>query len=115
MWSNLFVKFEEIKSTLVVYLAGELDHHNAEEVRVKIDDAIDINQTSKVILDFTEVTFMDSSGIGVIVGRLKKISSKDGKMCIANINNRVYRVFELSGLFKIIKTYNSVREALNNI
>lgn len=115
MWSNLFVKFEEIKSTLVVYLVGELDHHNAEEVRVKIDDEIDINQVSKVILDFTEVTFMDSSGIGVIVGRLKKISSRDGKMCITNINNRVYRVFELSGLFKIIKSYSSVREALNNI
>ena len=115
MLSNLFVKFEEIKSTLIVYLAGELDHHNAEEIRVKIDDKIDTNQINKVILDFSEVTFMDSSGIGVIVGRLKKVTSRDGKMCITNINSRVYRVFELSGLFKIIKSYNSVREALKNI
>ena len=115
MWSNLFVKFEIIKNTLVVYLTGELDHHSSEEVRVKIDDEVDRNQINKIILDFTDVTFMDSSGIGVIVGRFKKISSRDGNMCIANVNNRLYRVFELSGLFKVIKSYSSIREALNNV
>lgn len=114
-WSCLFVKFEKVQNVLVVYLTGELDHHSAEEVRVKIDDEIDRNRIDKVVLDFSEVSFMDSSGIGVVVGRLRKLSSRDGNMCIAELNNRIYKVFELSGLFKVIKSYNSLREALNNV
>ena len=46
----------------------------------------------KVILDFKEVTFMDSSGIGVVIGRLKKIQNRDGKVCITNVNKSVQKI-----------------------
>lgn len=111
----MFLKFNKVDDKLVVTLVGELDHHSAEEVRVKIDDRIERDNIKKVIMDFKEVTFMDSSGIGVVIGRLKKINNRDGKVCITNINKRVDKVFTLSGLYKIITVYKNVNEALANI
>lgn len=111
----MFLKFNKVDDKLVVTLVGELDHHSAEEVRVKIDDRIERDNIKKVIMDFKEVTFMDSSGIGVVIGRLKKIKNRDGKVCITNVNKRVDKVFTLSGLYKIITVYNDVNEALASI
>ena len=68
----MYLKFDKKEDKLVVSLMGELDHHSAEEVRVKIDDRIDRDNIKKVILNFNGVTFMDSSGIGVVIGRFKK-------------------------------------------
>jgi len=109
----MYLRFSKEGNTLIIGLNGDLDHHSAEEVRNKIDDRIDRDKINKLILDFSGVTFMDSSGIGVVIGRYKKLSMRDGEVRIAEINNNVKRVFELSGLFKIIKTYNTVEEALN--
>ena len=111
----MYLKFEKSNNTLIANLIGELDHHSAEEVRAKIDDRIERDNIKKVIMDFKEVTFMDSSGIGVVIGRLKKIKNRDGKVCITNVNKRVDKVFTLSGLYKIITVYNDVNEALANI
>ncbi|GLC28658.1 anti-sigma F factor antagonist [Clostridium omnivorum] len=110
----MYLKFENEKDTLIVYLMGELDHHSAEEVRTKIDDRLDRSGITKLIMDFTNVTFMDSSGIGVVIGRFKKLSLKKGEVCIANVNSSVKRVFELSGMFKIIKLYENLEQALSN-
>lgn len=109
------LKFQVIKNCLVVHLVGELDHHSAEEVRTKIDDRIIAEGTNKVIMDFSQVTFMDSSGIGAVIGRYKKISEMNGIICVSGIRNSVKRVFELSGMFKIIKAYEDVNDALANI
>lgn len=111
----MYLRFSKEGNTLIIGLNGELDHHSAEEVRNKIDDRIDRDKINKLILDFSGVTFMDSSGIGVVIGRYKKLNMRDGVVCIAEINNNVKRVFELSGLFKIIKAYNTVEEALNRV
>lgn len=109
----MYLRFSKEGNTLIIGLNGDLDHHSAEEVRNKIDDRIDRDKINKLILDFSGVTFMDSSGIGVVIGRYKKLNMRDGEVRIAEINNNVKRVFELSGLFKIIKAYNTVEEALN--
>ena len=111
----MYLKFQKEDENLIIYMMGELDHHSAEEVRSKIDDRIDRENINKLILDFTNVTFMDSSGIGVVIGRYKKISLKKGDICIANVNNSVKRVFDLSGMFKIIKLYDNVEQALKSI
>ncbi|NLK94027.1 MAG: anti-sigma F factor antagonist [Clostridiales bacterium] len=108
----MYLEFQKNNDILIVKLIGELDHHNAEEMRVKIDDRIDKDNINKVILDFGKVNFMDSSGIGAVVGRYKKMKSRDGDICIANISNTAKKVFELSGLFKIIKNYKDIAEAL---
>ncbi|EHI97973.1 MULTISPECIES: anti-sigma F factor antagonist [unclassified Clostridium] len=111
----MYLKFEKHGNALIVILSGELDHNSAEEVRVRIDDRIDRDNIDKVILNFSEVTFMDSSGIGAVLGRYKKISNKGGKLCIAEPNKNVNRIFELAGLYKIIKNYNTVDEAVRCI
>lgn len=111
----MYLEFECFEDKLIVTLLGELDHHSAEEVRTKVDDRIEKNNSSKVIMDFSNVTFMDSSGIGVVIGRYKKVSMKKGVLCIVNAKESVKRVFELSGLFKIINLYSNIDEALKRI
>ena len=108
----MWLDFEKIGNVLVVSLIGELDHHSAEEVRVKIDDRISRENIRKLVLDFSGVTFMDSSGIGVIIGRYKKISMRSGEVNIISVSKSIKRVFELSGIFKIIKYYENLDEDL---
>jgi len=111
----MYLKFDKKNNTLIVTLSGELDHHNAEEVRVKIDDRIDRDNIENVILNFSGVTFMDSSGIGAVVGRYKKISNRGGKLYLAATNKNISKVFELAGLYKLIKNYDTVDEAVRCI
>ncbi|GAA0177429.1 anti-sigma F factor antagonist [Clostridium sediminicola] len=110
----MHIKFTNKKNALIVYLSGELDHHSAEDVRNKIDDMIARTNSLNLILDFSNVNFMDSSGIGVVIGRYKKLLNKKGRVSISNVNGSVKRVFELSGMFKIIPLYSSADEAVNN-
>ena len=100
---------------LIVELKGELDHHSAQEVRNKVDDAIERDKVQNLIMSFEGVTFMDSSGIGVVIGRYKKLSMRGGKLVVTNINKTIGKVFELSGLYKIIRSYTSIEEAIRSI
>lgn len=109
------IQFEEKKNILIASLVGELDHHSAAEVRSKIDDRLEKTNYKNLILNFYGVTFMDSSGIGVVIGRYKKLNMKKGKVSITNVNESVKRVFELSGLFKIIGLYDNVENAVKDI
>lgn len=111
----MYLNFHKHENILIVDLSGELDHNSAEEVRVKIDDRIDRDNIEKIILNFSGVNFMDSSGIGAVLGRYKKISNKGGQLFIAESNKNVNRIFELAGLYKIIKNYNTVDEAVRCI
>ncbi len=107
----MFLDFNMQRDILIVTLKGELDHNSAEEVRVKIDDKIDMNEAKNIILDFSGVSFMDSSGIGAVMGRYKKISYRGGNLFISNVN----KIFELAGLYKVIKKYNTIEEAVGCI
>lgn len=111
----MYIKFDKKDDKLIVQLIGELDHHSAEEVRNKIDDRIDRDRINKLILNFAGVTFMDSSGIGVVIGRYKKLSLRNGAVGVTDVKDSVKRVFELSGMFKIIRLYDSVQEAVINL
>lgn len=111
----MYLKFDKKEDKLIVSLIGELDHHSAEEVRVKIDDRIDRDNIKKVILNFSGVTFMDSSGIGVVIGRYKKMKNRSGILCVAEASKTVNKVFEISGMFKIIDVYRNIDEAILNI
>ena len=98
----MYIGFEKKGDILIANLSGELDHNSAESVRVKIDDRIDKDNIIKVILNFSGVTFMDSSGIGAVVGRYKKICNRGAKLCITDASKNVDKIFELSGLYKLI-------------
>lgn len=111
----MYLKFDKVGDTVIAYMMGELDHHSAEEVRNKVDNRLDVEKINNLIMDFSGVTFMDSSGIGVVIGRYKKLNRNGGKISVTNVTGAVRRVFELSGMFKIINLYNSIEEAINNI
>ena len=100
---------------LVIRLPKEIDHCQAEQIRQECERSFMNFIIRDIIFDFSDTSFMDSSGIGVVIGRLKKVKNRDGKVCITNINKRVDKVFTLSGLYKIITVYNNVNEALESI
>ena len=94
----------EIKSTgevLTAYLSGELDHHTAAIMRSKIDTAIELNLPTLVVLDFSGITFMDSSGIGLIMGRYRILSKSGAKLHISGVTPQIYKVMKLAGLERL--------------
>lgn len=109
------LKFDVLDDTLVVYFNGELDHHSSEEIREDIDNVIEDKNIKFLIFDLANLKFMDSSGIGVIIGRYKLMSKKKGKIAVTNVNNRIDKIFEISGIYKIINKYKDVHTALDNI
>ncbi len=97
------INTEIIGNTLVAKLFGELDHHCCGEVRTAIDREIDKGRIKNLVFDLDGVSFMDSSGIGVILGRCKKINELEGRTLIIRARPQVDRVLELSGIKKILE------------
>lgn len=100
------------QGVLIVRVEGELDMHVADEFRKLVDDAIDAYGVKNVILNLQEVSFIDSSGLGVILGRYKRITTGGGKLAAVHVQPQVAKIFELSGLPAIIKLCESENQAL---
>lgn len=105
-------EFEIIKRSLIIHLNQELDHHCALKLREKSDKLIEKENIKNVIFDFNGISFMDSSGIGVIMGRYKRVIFIGGKVAVVGVGSSIDRIFHLSGLYKIIEKYESVKDAL---
>lgn len=86
---------------LVAEIIGEIDHHSAREIREEIDTKIIRTTPTVLILDFEKVTFMDSSGIGLIMGRYKLINPMGGRIIIKNSSELIRRLLNLSGISKL--------------
>lgn len=91
------------RSTLHIYVDGELDIKNASELKELIDVDIEKKGVRTVILHLDDLTFIDSSGMGVILGRYKKLLPLGGKLKVYNAPIQLYKIMELSGLPKIIE------------
>ena len=87
---------------LTLKLSDEIDESKTDKLRRKIDNEITRFLPRKVIFDFSNVSFMDSAGIGMLIGRYKVIKMLGGLLEVQNCNRQVYKVFELSGILKII-------------
>ena len=99
------MKYQVQENCLTVFLPNELDHHNAEEIRKESDHLIEHNHIRYVIFDFKETNFMDSSGIGVIMGRYKKVCMFGGEVWAAHANERIKKILKMSGAAKIMQIY----------
>lgn len=97
---------------LVIYVTDDLDHHTVTRLRESSDKLIEAGNARHVIFDFTQVGFMDSSGIGLIMGRYKKVMFLGGRAAVTNVGMVVDRIFQLSGLYQIIEKYDTVEEAV---
>ncbi len=104
--------FEVIGKTLIVQLYGELDHNVAEQARNRIDTALDNYKTENLIFDFANVSFMDSSGIGMILGRYRKMGEEEGHMAISGGSKTIRNILNMAGVFSVIDYYNSKEEAV---
>lgn len=95
--------FTIIKSCLFIRMPKELDHHQALRIQRTADTYIEGEVIERVIFDFEETSFMDSSGIGVIMGRYKKMSYLGGQVMAIHVHDNLKRVFQISGLNKIME------------
>lgn len=96
------IEFIESGQELVIKLKGELDHHGADETRSVIDEKISNDNYNKIIIDFGNLDFIDSSGIGFVIGRYKIIRKQGGEIEIINANKKVRKILDMSGIGKII-------------
>lgn len=83
---------------ITVKLSGEIDHHTASPIREKIDTELLKNRPTELILDFSEVTFMDSSGVGLVLGRYKTAMSINCKTAVSGLKPRDKRILMMSGM-----------------
>lgn len=112
---SLTIDMEVKQEVLCIRLGGELDHHTAEMLREKVTKAIEQYHIQHIVLNLGSLTFMDSSGLGVILGRYKQIKTLQGEMVVVSMTPAVKRLFEMSGLFKIIRLESSEQFALERL
>lgn len=88
---------------VVVRLCGELDHHSAGRVRSQLDLMLRDVTVREMQLDMREVTFMDSAGLGVVLGRYKTLSARGGRMIVTGMRSSIDRIFRMSGLYALVE------------
>ncbi|MCM1227617.1 MAG: STAS domain-containing protein [Clostridium sp.] len=95
------VKIVEEENKTVAVLSGEIDHHSAKDMRSEIDFAIREKRPNELIIDFSDVGFMDSSGIGLVLGRCKVMQELDGKVTVKNPSAHIKKIMRLSGIDRL--------------
>ena len=95
------VKIVTSQQKMTAYLDGEIDHHSASAIREEIDSAIMLNAPQVLKIDFEGVTFMDSSGVGLVMGRYRTLAMTGGTLIIYKLSDQNYKVMKLSGIEKI--------------
>ncbi|MDY6016758.1 MAG: STAS domain-containing protein [Oscillospiraceae bacterium] len=96
------IKISSTPMRVTIALSGEMDHHNAAALRLEADEAIQSALVPNVRLDFGDVTFMDSSGIGFVLGRYRIVESYGGNLEVVNLSRRLYSMMKLAGLEKLV-------------
>ena len=121
--------YEMTGNTLTAQLMGELDHHAAAKVRSEIDDTMDSYGAKNLIFDFSKVTFMDSAGIGVVLGRYKRLQAVEpsasraagttataatagGSVVITGCSQKIYSILHMAGIFSLMKYTETKEEAI---
>lgn len=94
--------YNEKDKQLLFKITEEIDHHTTEKIRRKMDNEITKYMPRKIVFDFNQVTFMDSAGIGMLIGRYKMVKMLGGGAELINVNASIKKIFEMCGVLKII-------------
>ena len=94
--------FERRGRKLIAYLEGELDHDSAALMRAEIDNQLYDRSINELVIDMAGISFMDSSGIGMLIGRYKTMCAKGGRMAACCLSETVSRLYRMAGLHRII-------------
>ena len=95
-------KYIKEDKLLILQITEEIDHHSCEKIKKRADYEIEIHIPKKVIFDLKDVSFMDSSGIGMIIGRYKLAAMFGGKTSMINVKPTIKKILEMSGILKLI-------------
>ena len=95
--------YEKRRNALIVRLSGELDHSAAADIRREVDALIDDSGTRRLIFDLDGLQFMDSSGVGLIIGRYKRMKRRGGSVAVSKCDARIDKVLRMSGLYQIVE------------
>lgn len=104
--------FRKTNTTMIVSISGELDHHNAVSIREEIDRRFSVSSAKNLVFNLKNLRFMDSSGLGILIGRYKTVSATGGKTSIAAPTQNAERLINLAGINRIIPVYRTVDEAV---
>ena len=97
------IKSRIVNRTLYILLSGELDEYTAPNVRTKLDVLLETQKGFvQIVMDLSELTFMDSTGVGVLIGRYKKMREHNKPIFITNPSRNAERIFKMSGLYEIM-------------
>lgn len=95
-------KYEDKDKLLIFEITEEIDHHTTEKIRRKMDNEIQRYMPKRTVFDFNQVTFMDSAGIGMLIGRYKLARMLGGSLELTNVKPSIKKIFEMCGVLKII-------------
>lgn len=97
------IKSRVVNKTLYILLSGELDEYTAQSVRKNLDVLLETQKGYlQIVMDLSELTFMDSTGVGVLIGRYKKMREYNKPIFITNPSRNAERIFKMSGLYEIM-------------
>ena len=99
------------RKEIIVELCGEVDHHVAPGIKDRIDFMAFECNVKKIVFDFSKVTFMDSSGIGIVLGRYNKMIASGGEVVTRNAHGTVKQILEMCGIFSLMKYEEDEKEA----
>ena len=97
----MVIRIEAAADETTVWLSGELDHHAARELRRQVDLAVERNRPQRLRLDFSDVCFMDRSGIGLSMGRYRLMQLEGGSLSVTGASERLRKVMRMAGLDKL--------------
>lgn len=95
------LKLDCAEGAVTAFLDGEIDHHSADGIREQIDETISRLKPGVLTLDFKNVTFMDSSGIGLVMGRYRAMQSLGGRLVVKNTSLHIRKVMRLAGMDRL--------------
>lgn len=105
------MRYVKFKNTLIISLSGDIDHHSANEIRLETEQKSRLLGCKNIIYDFSDVEFMDSSGIGMLIGRYKAIKSMGGDFAACCVGKNLLKIFKVSGIMNIISIFNDIESA----
>ncbi len=103
------------RRALIVHLEHEIDHHSAAGIRQSVDEMFLYSKANHIIFVFSALQLMDSSGIGLIMGRYRLIRPLNGRVVLAGVSEQLDRLMSISGIYKLVDWAKNVDEALSKV
>ena len=105
------LNFRKKNKTIIIMVSGEIDHHTSKELRRQTESAYIEMGARNIIFYFENVTFMDSAGIGMLIGRYKQLQAVGGRIAVVAANAKIVEIIRFSGLSKILPLFDTIEDA----